>query len=329
MQREVHTSPEMAHDGAETNGTNPSATKDRHDLASNPIISTTGSATPPPYVPQFSAATSLILNRMKEGSQGLNSALSSVSASILQPDRAAFEEARSRLVQSMATSMTLPVPSALQKQAKSMSTTPSSSAPYSNYLLKRKRDPETAQVDFSQSTIPFPLQQQSKMPRLESQMKGVATKKCFKCESQDAIPEDRLVTCERCSKSWHQTCHSPVIAPEVAQTLTFQCTTCAAEREDRLRLLGKDKRRRQQEVDRLREKRLAALPRGVVPAKPELVGFSAGNAPDFTVGVPFCPRDETTLLTRFLADGIFLWNEKNRPSEYPLLQRSVKAAAAG
>ncbi|KAG8350753.1 hypothetical protein FVEN_g11111 [Fusarium venenatum] len=42
---------------------------------------------------------------------------------------------------------------------------------------------------------------------------------------------------------------------------------------------GRVSQHRQQEIDRLRQKRLSSLPGGVVPAKPYLVGFGAGQAP--------------------------------------------------
>ncbi|KAF4123902.1 PHD finger protein [Geosmithia morbida] len=61
-------------------------------------------ASQPPYVPQFSAATALILDRIKAGTKGgFNSALSDASASTPRPDRDAYEDARSRLVRSMRT----------------------------------------------------------------------------------------------------------------------------------------------------------------------------------------------------------------------------------
>ncbi|CAG7561528.1 unnamed protein product [Fusarium equiseti] len=44
-------------------------------------------------------------------------------------------------------------------------------------------------------------------------------------------------------------------------------------------LRGKVTQQRQQEIDRLRQRRLSNLPRGIFPAKPHLVGFGAGQAP--------------------------------------------------
>jgi hypothetical protein len=63
----------------------------------------------------------------------------------------------------------------------------------------------------------------------------------------------------------------------------FVCAACAADQEQGVRLKGKSSQQRQYEVEKLRQKRLAALPRGVVPAKPGLVGFGAGRAPDSSV----------------------------------------------
>lgn len=38
-------------------------------------------------------------------------------------------------------------------------------------------------------------------------------------------------------------------------------------------------------IDRVRQKQLSILPPDVIPAKPELVGFGAGQASDFAVSI--------------------------------------------
>ncbi|KAK5653926.1 hypothetical protein OQA88_7851 [Cercophora sp. LCS_1] len=69
-------------------------------------------ATRPPYMPQFSAATQLILKRMKGEPSSLSSALSGPSASVPVIQRSTYEDVKRRLVMGMSTStsMTMQMP---------------------------------------------------------------------------------------------------------------------------------------------------------------------------------------------------------------------------
>lgn len=71
--------------------------------------STTGRA---PYIPQFSAATQMILQRINgKSAGGLSSALSSASAVAAKSiEQSTYEDARRRLVMNMNTSLTMPLP---------------------------------------------------------------------------------------------------------------------------------------------------------------------------------------------------------------------------
>ncbi|KAI1776678.1 hypothetical protein F4818DRAFT_356399 [Hypoxylon cercidicola] len=78
--------------------------------ASSPTPSTTSSAGRPPYMPQFSAATQMILKRINSKgslSSALSSASSVAKASI---EKSTFEDAKRRLVMKMNTSLTMPMP---------------------------------------------------------------------------------------------------------------------------------------------------------------------------------------------------------------------------
>ncbi|RSM16405.1 hypothetical protein CEP52_000003 [Fusarium oligoseptatum] len=96
--------------------------------------------------------------------------------------------------------------------------------------------------------------------------------------------------------SWHHQCYSPTITSEAMAASIFVCAACAADQEQAVRLKGKSNQQRQYEVDKLRQKRLAALPRGVVPAKPGLVGFGPGRAPDSSRTEYFDQMRKTDLL---------------------------------
>ncbi|KAF9769479.1 hypothetical protein IL306_013086 [Fusarium sp. DS 682] len=77
---------------------------------------------------------------------------------------------------------------------------------------------------------------------------------------------------------------------------SFTCAGCTAAREQTVKLRGRVSQQRQLEIDRLRQKRLSALPKGVVPAKPHLVGFGAGRASDVSRAEYFESMSKTDLL---------------------------------
>lgn len=64
----------------------------------------------PPYIPQFSAATQMILQRINGKAGSLSSALSSASAVAKTIEQSTFEDAKRRLVMNMNTSLTMPLP---------------------------------------------------------------------------------------------------------------------------------------------------------------------------------------------------------------------------
>ena len=191
----------------------------------------------PPYIPQFSTATSLILDRIKFGSNGLDSALSNVPTSIILPDKAAYEDAKSRVVQSMKTTLSTLTPdtSATQHTLPLNSGSGRETEHVFSASVKRKRDLQTEKVDFTQNTISFPWTEKRSSPvKLEDQSKTTA--------EEEARKQDEISRLRRRS--------NPL---------------------------------RQDDIEKLREEHLALLPTGVVPARPELVGFGAGRASDFAV----------------------------------------------
>ncbi|RYP67265.1 hypothetical protein DL771_007354 [Monosporascus sp. 5C6A] len=82
-----------------------------HEAAS-PAPSNASSSSRPPYIPQFSAATQMILQRINGKSGSLSSALSSASAVAKTIEQSTFEDAKRRLVMNMNTSLTMPLPTA-------------------------------------------------------------------------------------------------------------------------------------------------------------------------------------------------------------------------
>ncbi|CAM1506838.1 Fc.00g064790.m01.CDS01 [Cosmosporella sp. VM-42] len=218
------------------------------DAVRNPINASSGGG--PPYIPQFSTATSLILERIRNGSTGLDSALSDVSTSIIQPDRAAYEDAKSRLVQIMNTTLSISTPAAsITGNTLPLAASPATETFHSfSSGVKRKRDSPSEKVDFTQNTVSFPWVEKRDSPaKLDSQTKTIADDEAHK---QDEVS----------------------------------------------RLRKKSHPLRQEDREKLREERLASLPTGVVPARPELVGFSAGRASDFARTEYFYGMKKTDLL---------------------------------
>lgn len=84
---------------------------------SSPAPSTTSSTGRPPYMPQFSAATQMILKRLNSKPGSLSSALSSASSVTNKTsiEKSAFDDAKRRLVMTMNTSLTMPMPAPMVK----------------------------------------------------------------------------------------------------------------------------------------------------------------------------------------------------------------------
>ena len=221
------------------------------------------SVSQPPYIPQFSAATSLILSRIRGGGGGshsFSSALTDASATVPRPDQHAFEDARSRLVQGMSTTLEMaPAKEARPPPGARVVVAENKGEPAADSLntgVKRKRDDGGEQeevVDFTQNTMVMPalpprptLAQQQTHPQSSSGSAGGVGVKAEGSSSSSPYLPARLV--------------------------------------DPARL---------QKIERIRQKRLAALPEGIAPAKPEQVGFAPGGATDHAVSAGLCQREVT------------------------------------
>ncbi|GKT98786.1 hypothetical protein FLAG1_05519 [Fusarium langsethiae] len=223
----------------------------------------------PSYTPQFSSESSAILRRLNGNSQ-------------LPNDQSSGHIAAANLKDTLS----MPTPT---KQGQSIT------ADSFNSGVKRKRDESSTKVDFTKSTIPFswkaPSPIQQAVIQTQSTEQGA---RCSKCNGpKQAGP---LVTCISCLTHWHQKCHSPTIGNGTTIPSNFTCASCTAGREQATKLRGRVSQQRQQEIDRLRQKRLLSLPRGVVPAKPHLVGFGAGQAPHSPRAEYFDTMSKTDML---------------------------------
>jgi hypothetical protein len=241
------------------------------------------------YVPQFSATTAFILQRMKSKSQDFSSALSAASASVPPPSQNAYEDAKSRLVQSMSTTMTMHMPSSDGARQP----WPGSVDFKLNQSVKRKRDADSEPVDFTQNTIAFPAPSASahgsmsstgQSATVMSQTSDFNARRCAKCGFAELTANNKLLDCAQCFSSFHQIClpreHSGAF-PWTGSFLCLECRTASSPLEQ------DDLSRRQERIEKSRQQRLNALSNIAVPAKSELVGFTAGTASDDAVRLPF------------------------------------------
>ncbi|KAF4336282.1 hypothetical protein FBEOM_9834 [Fusarium beomiforme] len=233
------------------------------DSSSKPLASKAA------YTPQFSSETSIILSRLNSDGQ---------TGSIQNSERNTATNLKDIL--------TMPTPAKAQDQSLLYSL---------NTGVKRKREQELNTIDLTQSTISFPwkIPSQNQQASTETQCTRQETQ-CSKCDGSAQLGP--LVTCIRCLVPWHQRCHSPWIKNEDMTSASFICAGCTAAREQTIRLRGRVSQQRQLEIDRLRQKRLSALPKGVVPAKPHLVGFGGGQASDVSRAEYFESMSKTDLL---------------------------------
>ncbi|KAI1817993.1 CoA-transferase family III domain-containing protein [Poronia punctata] len=98
------------------------------DPRPSPAPSSTSSSARRPYVPQFSAATQMILSRISSKPGSLSAALSSASSVARSIEKSTFEDAKRRLVMGMNTSLTMPMPMPLSTPARKPAATSSSSS---------------------------------------------------------------------------------------------------------------------------------------------------------------------------------------------------------
>ena len=205
------------------------------------------------YTPQFSAATSLILSRIRRGEQNFGSALEDASATALRPSRHVYEDARARLLQNITTSSSAQ-PNEATRPVLAQGLASSDQEGPGRFLRRdgsgessggggTKRKRQEPDSDFTQNTIAMPSSSPSPANfQRQSHAPSAGSSEPLEAESVNDAP--------------------PTGHP------TFG-----------------DDSLRQQKIERIRQKRLAALPEGVVPAKPELVGFGPGTASSHTVSV--------------------------------------------
>ena len=240
---------------------------------------TPGPAPQSSYVPQFGDASSLILARMKkDSSSGSAAALLSASHTITTGAASSQQPPIS----------TLPLP----EQTSSPKDIASLRSPSTSHRLglKRKReDPSPETIDFTtQNTVSLPPSSTITPRALRPPPPPPPTPACSTCHQSASNAGNILVICSQCPVLQHQQCSTPPIDDFRARDGSFVCRDCLLRGEAN----GKPRRRlgpaQQDDLERMRQRRLAMLPGAVAPAKPELVGFKGGDASSLAVSPTFC-----------------------------------------
>ncbi|GJN73299.1 hypothetical protein PLICBS_007377 [Purpureocillium lilacinum] len=163
--------------------------------------------------------------------------------------------------------------------------------------LKRKRAAEEADIDFSQSTIPFKVPARPAPAPARASDALASSQGCSKCGIQTSVPQNTLVVCHGCLKPFHQQCLSWTSSSEgVASKPGTFCQECLIKSGEQSGGASSEAQDRQFIVEKIRRRRLANLPPGVIPAKPELVGFLARQASDVERTEYFFSKKRTELL---------------------------------
>ncbi|KAF7562209.1 hypothetical protein G7046_g1923 [Stylonectria norvegica] len=252
----------------------------------------------PSYVPQFSTTNTLIIDRLKRQPQNSEGPPSDAS----QPDTVTGNDVGNRILQSTNTTLAMPRSTHAASQATFAGAWSAGSVPLDAFIhgVKRKSGSTISKVDFAQNTVPFPwvpaVQTSNVLAKSQDEQKGNVTGTCSSCAETLASSQNLLVACSRCANVWHQNCHSPTITGEAIKSSNFVCSACDSEQDTSIRLKGKVDQQRLREIEKLRERRLATLPKDVRAAKPELVGFGARGASDLSRTEYFSGMKKTDLL---------------------------------
>ena len=238
------------------------------------------------YTPQFATESPLILSRMKNHTS--TNAFTTTDGSTRHAQLGNIDSAHVKNEETDGFSLTLarPVPelqNTLPLPAKSVLIP--SGFQFAQQGVKRKRELKAGEVDFTQTTIAFPMPEpagiQPLKPTALSGQGGVraTNKRCYKCHGHEETLQNQFIQCAQCSSSWHQQCCTPVVSEDAMQRPMWTCPDCVIVDGSWDQLPTPAESQRQREIERLRRKRLSALPLDVVPPKLELVGFSAGDSP--------------------------------------------------
>lgn len=268
-------------------------------------IDATPRTLPSTYIPQFNGASrALILERIR-----------SRSATPIESIRISDD---SNSETSLSATLVLPESSISPRDLASLR----ASSTHQRLSLKRKREntappsastiatttasttaPSPPPKEFtSQTTLPLPTPKHAVYPQHyhpspNSPAVPSPPPSCSKCGGR-STPGNILVACAKCPASLHQQCSTPPVDDFRARDGSFVCRECLLRGEG----LEKKPRRQlaaaqQEDLERMRRRRLEALPDGVVPAKPSLVGFKGGDAPSSAVSSSSYLSFRTYMLT--------------------------------
>lgn len=241
----------------------------------------------PAYKPQFSTSSSWILERLRKGETASGTDASGAPSPLVSAAKGEPSNLATKLAQP--TDSTLDMPSLRPQQPLAgISDDSKRLLRFSPPSLKRKRSCDDLEPDFTRSTIPFPStklpQSATSSPHLKEASEPGGARQCSSCgQSSLSSGDNAFVTCISCLSLSHLQCASATT--DAADNVNYRCLECKTGSVEEQQTGAEDPGPYQRRllVKRIRNKRLSKLPAGVVPAKPELVGFLARQASDFEV----------------------------------------------
>ncbi|KAI1420317.1 hypothetical protein F5Y12DRAFT_773780 [Xylaria sp. FL1777] len=161
--------------------------------AASLALSSTSSTGHRPYVPQFSAATQMILSRITSKPGSLSAALSSASSMARGIEKSTFEDARRRLVMNMNTSLTMPMPMPMP--------TPKPKQPSFVNSSFQLREPVTsmpttgtAKPAIAKTILPKPVPKPTASKSVPSKQKGKAARGTKRKRGKDSLDTSSSLT---------------------------------------------------------------------------------------------------------------------------------------
>ncbi|KAK8117184.1 uncharacterized protein PG998_005465 [Apiospora kogelbergensis] len=235
------------------------------------IMSATSSQPRMPYTPQFSAATEMILKRIRGEPTSFSSGSAVSPASVAGVSQSTYEDAKRRLVMSMNTTLTTatsrppsgsasksapPPPKGANKRGKTQQ------KGGKRKKIKGEEDPSSSLSELSDmegvDAIPDPAvtptmtksgrQVQKPTQFTPASAQAAAAKKkhygkrtpeqalCKVCTRGLSPSNNQIVFCDGCNICWHQLCHDPYIDDEFVsdETRSWFCRGCSAKKEKQL-----------------------------------------------------------------------------------------------
>lgn len=287
-----------------------------------------------PYVPQFSASSSLmVLSRMRGGEFHDNFApkpyadSASLTPANCDDEYDAIYATNSCSSRGKQLASTMPVPEAKDHPPSGVHQSAIQATRLPQQGTKRKRNAKSGSFDLSHNTIAFPTLTWQYAGDLRGRSDSApSSRACARCNGMEETQRNHLFRCMNCLELWHQQCCSPAISLEAMKLDTWRCESCATDLEKQGTTRNPSSQSQRPEIENLRLRQLSLLPQDVVLPKMDLIGFTPGSASREAVCIyhaapsnlffwkcawEVTPKPSFSLTRRLLVHGVFLQQEKD------------------